>query len=402
MNRGHISSSELIDAKLEEHRISTARHCPNCRHKLDCKPKDWLGLPAGVKFDPTDQELIEHLEAKVREEGSRSHPLIDEFIPTIDGEDGICYTHPEKLPGVTMDGLSKHFFHRPSKAYTTGTRKRRKIQTECDLHKGETRWHKTGKTRPVMASGRQKGCKKILVLYTNFGKHRKPEKTNWVMHQYHLGDLEEEKEGELVVCKIFYQTQPRQCSWSSTSATDRGAGAASIAAAAVQEQRMRDSGSGSCSSRDHEALSATSYPGGYAVAAAVEMQHLKHSGDHFSFAPFRKSFEEVGIGGDQVPSDQLRRSEQQHRDGQEQQPHRPDLATTVVPATAFLISRPTNPISTTVPPPLQHSSVVLDHDQFHVPAIFLHDKFQETSIPHSQETEWPYPYWPPDNQDHHG
>nr|QOI08430.1 NAC024_3A.7_F [Triticum aestivum] len=210
MNRGHISSSELIDAKLEEHRISTARHCPNCRHKLDCKPKDWLGLPAGVKFDPTDQELIEHLEAKVREEGSRSHPLIDEFIPTIDGEDGICYTHPEKLPGVTMDGLSKHFFHRPSKAYTTGTRKRRKIQTECDVHKGETRWHKTGKTRPVMANGRQKGCKKILVLYTNFGKHRKPEKTNWVMHQYHLGDLEEEKEGELVVCKIFYQTQPRQ------------------------------------------------------------------------------------------------------------------------------------------------------------------------------------------------
>lgn len=29
----------------------------------------------------------------------KSHPLIDEFIPTIEGEDGICYTHPEKLPG---------------------------------------------------------------------------------------------------------------------------------------------------------------------------------------------------------------------------------------------------------------------------------------------------------------
>lgn len=62
--------------------------------------KDWVGLPAGVKFDPTDQELIEHLEAKVKEEGARSHPLIDEFIPTIEGEDGICYTHPEKLPGM--------------------------------------------------------------------------------------------------------------------------------------------------------------------------------------------------------------------------------------------------------------------------------------------------------------
>ncbi|KAH9301290.1 hypothetical protein KI387_012873, partial [Taxus chinensis] len=78
-------------------------------------------------------------------------------------------------------------------------------------------WHKTGKTRPVMVNGKQKGCKKILVLYTNFGKHRKPEKTNWVMHQYHLGQLEEEKEGELVVSKVFYQTQPRQCNWERTA-----------------------------------------------------------------------------------------------------------------------------------------------------------------------------------------
>uniref|UniRef100_A0A0D9UXS6 NAC domain-containing protein n=1 Tax=Leersia perrieri TaxID=77586 RepID=A0A0D9UXS6_9ORYZ len=420
MNRGHISSSELIDAKLEERRISTAKHCPSCGNKLDCKP-DWVGLPAGVKFDPTDQELIEHLEAKVREEGSRSHPLIDEFIPTIEGEDGICYTHPEKLPGVTRDGLSKHFFHRPSKAYTTGTRKRRKIQTECDVQKGETRWHKTGKTRPVMVNGRQKGCKKILVLYTNFGKHRKPEKTNWVMHQYHLGDLEEEREGELVVCKIFYQTQPRQCSWSTTTSDRGGAVAATTAPAAQQEQRRRDSGSGSCSSRDHEAVSATSYPAGYAVAAAVEMQHLKHAGDHFSFAPFRKSFEEVGIGGDQAPSNHLAgRSEQQHA-GQEQQPHRPLLATTTaLPATAFLISRATNPVSTIVPPAMQHASVVLDHDQFHQQQQQKLDRRSagleelimgctssstkgETSIPHSQETEWPYPsYWTPDNQDHHG
>ncbi|KAG5106376.1 hypothetical protein JHK82_043346 [Glycine max] len=50
-----------------------------------------------------------------------------------------------------------------------------------------------------MVNGKQKGCKKILVLYTNFGKNRKLEKTNWVMHQYHLGQHEEEKEGELVV-----------------------------------------------------------------------------------------------------------------------------------------------------------------------------------------------------------
>ena len=62
--------------------------------------QDWVGLPAGVKFDPTDQELMEHLEAKVLVKDIKSHPLIDEFIPTIEGEDGICYTHPEKLPGT--------------------------------------------------------------------------------------------------------------------------------------------------------------------------------------------------------------------------------------------------------------------------------------------------------------
>ncbi|XP_071701591.1 NAC domain-containing protein 73 [Rutidosis leptorrhynchoides] len=187
--------------------------CPSCGHRIKCSVKarihDLPGLPAGVKFDPSDQELLEHLEAKVRLDAHKLHPLIDEFIRTLEGENGICYTHPEKLPGVRKDGLVRHFFHRPSKAYTTGTRKRRKVHSEVDG--SETRWHKTGKTRPVLMQNKVKGYKKILVLYANYGKLKKPEKTNWVMHQYHLGNNEDEKEGELVVSKIFYQTQPRQC-----------------------------------------------------------------------------------------------------------------------------------------------------------------------------------------------
>ncbi|KAF7805977.1 NAC domain-containing protein 73-like [Senna tora] len=190
--------------------VGKSRTCPSCGHHIKCQ--DQLpGLPAGVKFDPSDQELLEHLEAKVKSDIQKLHPLIDEFIPTLEGENGICYTHPQKLP-VSKDGLIRHFFHRPSKAYTTGTRKRRKVHSEeADGSSCETRWHKTGKTRPVYMKGKLKGYKKILVLYTNYGKQRKPEKTNWVMHQYHLGNNEEEKEGELVVSKVFYQTQPRQC-----------------------------------------------------------------------------------------------------------------------------------------------------------------------------------------------
>ncbi|CAL1376583.1 unnamed protein product [Linum trigynum] len=62
------------------------------------------GLPAGMKLDPTDQEILGHLESKVTSDSRKIHPLIDEFIPTIDSENGICYTHPEKLPGEMRDG----------------------------------------------------------------------------------------------------------------------------------------------------------------------------------------------------------------------------------------------------------------------------------------------------------
>ncbi|KAL5728962.1 hypothetical protein ACHQM5_001980 [Ranunculus cassubicifolius] len=466
MNKNQ-SSSDLIDAKLEEHQLRGFKQCPSCGHKLEQKPV-WSGLPAGVKFDPTDQELIDHLEAKVDAHGNKSHPLIDEFIPTIEGDDGICYTHPERLPGVTRDGLSKHFFHRPSKAYTTGTRKRRKIQTECDLQGGETRWHKTGKTRPVLVNGKQKGCKKILVLYTNFGKNRKPEKTNWVMHQYHLGLLEEEKEGELVVSKIFYQTQPRQCNWTERSAsTGEGSGER------VGGGRRDSGGSGSCSSsKDLSALRGDELSGAVSAAAgmgisgysAMEMQQMKS--DHFSFSPFRKSFDEVGVeepskGIDiasphtcqeqeehelqmqhHVSHEHQQQQAQHHHHHQQQQlqQHHHHQVTTA----AYHVSRPLHPISTIIPPPpLHHTSIVpYDQDPYHMSSMILHSEksFQqqqqqlqqqhhklvgrsgsgleellmgctstdsikeESSIPNTQEAEWlKYSFWPdPDNPDHHG
>lgn len=232
-NRSPSSSAALIVTTKPQPGTGSVRTCPSCGHKIQIDDQkgggdsaavaatniqDLPGLPAGVKFDPTDQELLEHLEGKSKPDSHTHHPLLDEFIPTLEGENGICYTHPEKLPGVSRDGLIRHFFHRPSKAYTTGTRKRRKVHT--DVHGGETRWHKTGKTRPVLVRGKVKGYKKILVLYTNYGKQKKPEKTNWVMHQYHLGSDEEEKDGELVVSKVFYQTQPRQCSGSGSGSRD--------------------------------------------------------------------------------------------------------------------------------------------------------------------------------------
>lgn len=108
--------------------------------------------------------------------------------------------------GVQQDGSVSHFFHRAIKAYNTGNRKRRKIQGD-DF--GDFRWHKTGRTKPVVLDSVQRGCKKIMVLYVSPVKGGKAEKTNWVMHQYHLGTGEDEKEGEFVISKVFYQQQPQ-------------------------------------------------------------------------------------------------------------------------------------------------------------------------------------------------
>ncbi|KAI3699844.1 hypothetical protein L2E82_44431 [Cichorium intybus] len=105
--------------------------------------------------------------------------------------------------GSRKDGHSVHFFYRNTNAYTKGHRKRRKIQKGSSL----TRWHKTGKTKAIFKNGVQLGFKKIMVLYgTSVGGSR-PCKINWVMHQYHLGTEEDEKEGEYVVSKVFYQAK---------------------------------------------------------------------------------------------------------------------------------------------------------------------------------------------------
>jgi hypothetical protein len=75
---------------------------------------DWAVLPSGVRFDPSDEELLEHLLAKVGHGSSKEHPLINDFILTLDEEDGICRTHPENLPGrmppLSAGNVSVHPF----------------------------------------------------------------------------------------------------------------------------------------------------------------------------------------------------------------------------------------------------------------------------------------------------
>lgn len=108
---------------------------------------------------------------------------------------------PGTIGGATKDGSSVHFFYRTVNAYANGQRKRRKIYDQETSVKCYVRWYKTGNTKPVMENRVQIGYKKILVLYAS-KKGSKPHKCNWIMHQYHLGTDEDEREGQYVVSRF--------------------------------------------------------------------------------------------------------------------------------------------------------------------------------------------------------
>lgn len=59
-----------------------------------------------MKFEPTDEQIMRHLAAKLGIGGASSHPDIDKFIPTLSGPDGMCGTHPDLLPGSSSISLT--------------------------------------------------------------------------------------------------------------------------------------------------------------------------------------------------------------------------------------------------------------------------------------------------------
>ncbi|KAJ0974924.1 hypothetical protein J5N97_016889 [Dioscorea zingiberensis] len=161
----------------------------------------WPGLPRGVKFDPSDEDLVWHLLAKAGKGKDMPHPFINMFVNSLDDETAIGYNHPESVLGVKKDGNPSYFFHR---ALKTQCQSRKKMHND---NYGNFCWNKVGKAKPLLVDGIYPGCKKIMALHVNEKNDGIPEKTNWVMHQYHLG--EEEFEGELVLSKIFYQQRPK-------------------------------------------------------------------------------------------------------------------------------------------------------------------------------------------------
>ncbi|KAJ1271531.1 hypothetical protein BS78_06G134500 [Paspalum vaginatum] len=208
------NATRSISLRLGELVAEPSVKCPNCKCEFDASNLSlvWPALPAGVKFDPTDLELLEHLREKSCLVNLKPHELTDNFIPTIEEVEGICYTHPKNLPGIKMDGSSLHFFHKVSNAYGSGHRKRRRVIEDTNVSHEHIRWHKTEKSKVIRnEKGVKIGWKKILVLYK--GSKRGDgniDKDNWVMHQYHIGSHEDETTAEFVISKVFYQVASKK------------------------------------------------------------------------------------------------------------------------------------------------------------------------------------------------
>ncbi|KAF7840151.1 NAC domain-containing protein 2-like [Senna tora] len=153
---------------------------------------DQLDLPPGFRFHPTDEELVNHYLCKKCASQSISVPIIKEI--------DLYKFDPWQLPEMALYGEKEWYFFSPrDRKYPNGSRPNRAA--------GSGYWKATGADKPI---GKPKplGIKKALVFYA--GKAPRGIKTNWIMHEYRLANVDRSasKKNNLrlddwVLCRIY-------------------------------------------------------------------------------------------------------------------------------------------------------------------------------------------------------
>ncbi|CAA2994713.1 NAC domain-containing protein 2-like [Olea europaea var. sylvestris] len=156
------------------------------------KSDQQLNLPAGFRFHPTDDELVLHYLCRKCAGQTISVPIIAEL--------DLYKFDPWDLPAMALYGEKEWYFFSPrDRKYPNGSRPNRSA--------GAGYWKATGADKPV---GKPKtlGIKKALVFYA--GKAPRGVKTNWIMHEYRLANVDRSagKRNNLrlddwVLCRIY-------------------------------------------------------------------------------------------------------------------------------------------------------------------------------------------------------
>ncbi|KAF3447008.1 hypothetical protein FNV43_RR12188 [Rhamnella rubrinervis] len=151
-----------------------------------------LQLPPGFRFHPTDEELVVHYLCRK----CASQPIAVPIIAEVD----LYKYDPWELPGMALYGEKEWYFFSPrDRKYPNGSRPNRAAGTGY--------WKATGADKPI-GHPKPVGIKKALVFYA--GKAPRGEKTNWIMHEYRLADVDRSarKKNSLrlddwVLCRIY-------------------------------------------------------------------------------------------------------------------------------------------------------------------------------------------------------
>lgn len=153
---------------------------------------DELHLPPGFRFHPTDDELVNHY--LIRK--CAGYPIGVPIITEID----LYKFDPWQLPDMAAYGEKEWYFFSPrDRKYPNGSRPNRSAGTGY--------WKATGADKAI---GKPKplGIKKALVFYT--GKAPKGIKTNWIMHEYRLANVDRSagkrtnlRLDDWVLCRIY-------------------------------------------------------------------------------------------------------------------------------------------------------------------------------------------------------
>ncbi|CAO2167276.1 unnamed protein product [Urochloa humidicola] len=131
-----------------------------------------LQLPPGFRFHPTDEELVMHYLCR----RCAGLPIAVPIIAEID----LYKFDPWQLPRMALYGEKEWYFFSPrDRKYPNGSRPNRAAGTGY--------WKATGADKPV-GTPKPLAIKKALVFYA--GKAPKGEKTNWIMHEYRLADVD--------------------------------------------------------------------------------------------------------------------------------------------------------------------------------------------------------------------
>nr|CAB3461437.1 unnamed protein product [Digitaria exilis] len=152
-----------------------------------------LQLPPGFRFHPTDEELVVHYLCR----RCAGLPISVPIIAEID----LYKFDPWQLPRMALYGEKEWYFFSPrDRKYPNGSRPNRAAGTGY--------WKATGADKPV-GTPKPLAIKKALVFYA--GKAPKGDKTNWIMHEYRLADVDRSARknnhslrlDDWVLCRIY-------------------------------------------------------------------------------------------------------------------------------------------------------------------------------------------------------